>query len=102
MVKKETRLKILHFSLEKTVRLLPQQSKWVSAMLDVPDATGESQLVGVVLSKIDTLAGVTCDFILNNWGSESICVTKGTVVGQVEGAEGRSILERTKMYGPSS
>ena len=96
----EDRVRILQLSMEKTVHLMPQQSKWVRATVDVPEDTSESKLVGVMSPKATTLGEMTCDFLedlwsgestvlipLNNWGSDSILVTKGTIVGQIEGAE---------------
>ena len=68
----------------------------------MPEDTRESKFVGVMSPKADTLAidEMTCDFLeglwsgentvlipLNNWGPDSIWVTKGTIVGQIEGAE---------------
>ena len=51
----------------------------------------------MISPKADALAEVTCDFLegtwsdekmvlipMNNWSSDAVLVTKGTVVGQVE------------------
>ena len=93
----DNKVKILRLTLEKTVHLMPQQSKWVRAIVEVPDATCETTQLGMISPKAEALAEVTCDFLeglwsgeqavlilMNNWSSNTVLVTKGTVVGQVE------------------
>ena len=48
--------------MEKTVHLIPQQSKWVRATVDVLEDTSESKFDGVMSPKANTLGGMTCDF----------------------------------------
>ena len=96
----ENKVRILLFTLKKTVHLMPQQSKWVKAIVERPDATGEKTQLGIISPKADSLAEVTCDFLeglwsgeqsvlilMKNWSSDTVLVTKGTVVGQVEGVD---------------
>ena len=81
---------------------MPQQSKWVTATVNVPGDVSdrESKFVGVMSPNADTLGELTCDFLeglwsgestvlipVNNWGSDSVKVTKGTIVGRIEGVE---------------
>ena len=96
----DNKVRILRLTLEKTVHLMPQQSKWVRAIVEVPDATCETTQLGMISLKAEALAEVTCDFLeglwsgeqavlipMNNWSSNTVLVTKGTVVGQVEGVD---------------
>ena len=56
----DDKVKILQLSMEKTVHLMSQQSKWVKATVDVPEDT---KFVGVMSPKANTLGGMTCDFL---------------------------------------
>ena len=58
----DDKVKILQLSMEKTVHLMSQQSKWVKATVDVPEDT---KFVGVMSPKANTLGGKTCDFLEN-------------------------------------
>ena len=59
----DDKVRILQLSMEKTVHVMPQQSKWVRATVDVPEDTSESKFVGVMSPKANTLGGMTCDFL---------------------------------------
>ena len=63
-------VRILQMSLQKTVHLMPQQSKWVTAVVDMPGTTDESKVVGIMSPKADILAGATCDFTEGVWNGE--------------------------------
>ena len=55
----DDQVRILQLSLAKTIHLMPQQSKWVSATVDIPNVTCEKESIGVISPKADTLAGIT-------------------------------------------